>query len=661
MKNDRRLYLLGILWGVFACCVPVAFGAEVENLDANGKLPRATPESQGVSSVAIADMLDAMDANVNAMNSVMILRHGKVIAESWWTPHTPETTHAMYSLSKSFTSTAAGFAVTEGKLDIEKPIIEYFPDDLPNEVSENLKKMRVRDVLSMAGGHDQEPPYDGLMNLTRDAAEMARTPDDWAKIFLAYPVTHEPGTFFRYNSLGTYMISAIIQKQTGEQLVDYLQPRLFDPLRIEKPYWEVSPQGINKGGSGLFLHTEDMAKFGQFYLQKGMWNGKQLLPAEWIELATTKQVSNGDDPKSDWAQGYCFQFWRCRHNIYRGDGAYSQFIVVIPEKDAVIVSTADSNRYQDILNFYWERLLPAMSDEPLPENADALQRLHDAETGRIAKNGESGSDVLERTIQSQILNREMRYNVYLPAGYKTSGYAYPVLYLLHGLGDNQTTWNDAEHGNLHKIADDWFRERGLDKMIVVMPDAGRTWYLNSSNGRYEDYFFQELIPQIERSYRCKTEKKYRAIAGLSMGGHGSLLYAIHHPDMFQSCYAMSSGVITEEELVQMPQETYSEVYKDALGDTIDLDRLTPQVLDTQVLHLVANMPEAQRQQVRFFIDCGDDDFLIRGNCALHLEMKRLGIPHEFRVRDGSHTWEYWRTALPTAFEFITEGFHVQPE
>lgn len=655
-------YILGFLWGLWVCSTPTAFGAESANLDANGSLPRATPESQGVSSEAIAGMLDAMDAEIDSMNSIMILRHGKVIAEAWWAPHTPETTHAMYSLSKSFTSTAAGFAATEGLLDIEKPIIEYFPDDLPGEISDNLKKMRVRNVLSMAGGHDLEPTYDGLVNLTRDPDEMARIPDNWAKIFLAHPVAHEPGTFFRYNSLGTYMISAIIQKQTGERVVDYLQPRLFDPLHIEKPYWEISPQGVNKGGSGLFLHTEDMAKFGQFYLQKGMWNGKQLLPAEWIEQATTKQVSNGDDPKSDWAQGYCFQFWRCRHNIYRGDGAYSQFIVVIPEKDAVIVSTADSNRYQDVLNFYWDRLLPAMGETTLPENPEALKRLREAETGRVAKNGESGSDVLEKTIQSQILNQEMKYNIYLPAGYKTSGYTYPVLYLLHGLGDNQTTWCDAGHGNLREIADAWFRERGLDKMIVVMPDAGRTWYLNGPNGRYEDYFFQELIPQIERSYRCKTEKTYRAIAGLSMGGHGSLLYTIHHPEMFQSCYAMSAGVITEEELLQKPQNEYREVYGVAFGDAVEQsERLTPEVQAAQILHLVANMPEQQRQQVRFFIDCGDDDFLIRGNCALHLEMKRLGIPHEFRVRDGSHTWEYWRTALPTAFEFITDGFHTKSE
>lgn len=655
MRFSRRI---GLLFTVQLLLCVTSFGQEV-NLDENGSLPRATPESQGVSSEAIAQMLDAIDEDINSMNSIMILRHGKVIAEAWWAPNSPETPHAMYSLSKSFTSTAAGFAVTEGKLDIDKPIIEYFPDDLPNELSDNLRKMKVRHVLSMSGGHDNEPSYNGLVELTRDAEEMTKIQDDWAKIFLAYPVTHEPGTFFRYNSLGTYMISATVQKLTGERIVDYLQPRLWEPLQIEKPYWEISPQGINKGGSGLFLRTEDMAKFGQLYLQKGKWNGKQLIPEDWITQATTKQVSNGDDPNSDWAQGYCFQFWRCRHNIYRGDGMYSQFIVVIPEKDAVIVSTADSNRYQDVLNYYWDRLLPAMKDDVLPENSAGLEQLRKAETGRIAKNGDSGSEVLERTVQSAILGKEMKYKIYLPAGYKATGYAYPVLYLLHGLGDNQDAWCDESHGNLRSIADEWFRERGLEKMIVVMPDAGRTWYINGPLGRYEDYFFQELIPQIEKSYRCKTEKRYRSIAGLSMGGHGSLLYSLHHPEMFQTCYAMSSGIRTDEELRQMPFDAFQHRYGLKLNETDE--RITPELNVNRVLPLVQSMPESQRKSVRFFIDCGDDDFLITGNCALHLEMKRLDIPHEFRVRNGAHSWDYWRESLPMAFEFIAEGFSTPNE
>ncbi|MDO4558855.1 MAG: alpha/beta hydrolase-fold protein, partial [Planctomycetia bacterium] len=196
-------------------------------------------------------------------------------------------------------------------------------------------------------------------------------------------------------------------------------------------------------------------------------------------------------------------------------------------------------------------------------------------------------------------------------------------------------------------------EHGLDRMIIVMPDAGRTWYVNRSDGRYEDYFFRELIPQIEKSYRCKTDRKYRAIAGLSMGGHGSLLYAIRHPEMFRTCYAMSAGIRTDEELRQMPLDVFQDHFDVKLNETDE--RITPEINANRVLPLVATVPESQRKSVRFFIDCGDDDFLIGGNCALHLEMRRMEIPHEFRVRDGAHNWEYWRTALPMAFEFIAEG------
>ncbi|MFN4905567.1 MAG: serine hydrolase domain-containing protein, partial [Planctomycetota bacterium] len=194
------------------------------------RLVRATPESQGVSSAAIAKFLRAADEKVNSMHSVMILRHGKVIAEAWWAPEDATKPHVLWSLSKSFTSTAVGLAVEEGKLSIEDRVVGFFPDDLPGEPSENLRKMQVKDLLTMSTGHADEPNV--------------RQSQDWIKSFLAHPLPHPPGTFFRYNTPATFMQSAIVQKVTGKTVVDYLQSRLFDPLGIQPPRWDTNPQGI---------------------------------------------------------------------------------------------------------------------------------------------------------------------------------------------------------------------------------------------------------------------------------------------------------------------------------------------------------------------------------------------------------------------------------
>lgn len=317
-------------------------------------LPRATPESQGVSSTAIHEYIEAADKSVNSMHSLMLVRHGKVIAEAWWQPESPTTPHVLWSLSKSFTSTAVGLAVEEGKLSIDDRVLKFFPDDAPQNPSANLQAMRVRDLLTMTAGHQDEVNW--------------REAPDWARAFLAHAVPHKPGTHFRYNTPATYMLSAIVQKVTGETVLDYLAPRLFEPLGIEKPKWDTSPQGISIGGYGLYLTTEDIAKFGQLYLQHGQWNGQQLIPAAWIEQATSKQVSNGSDPDADWDQGYGFQFWRCRHGAYRGDGKDGQFCIVLPEQDAVIAITANTTDMAASLGLVWEKLLPAFEDHALEEN-----------------------------------------------------------------------------------------------------------------------------------------------------------------------------------------------------------------------------------------------------------------------------------------------------
>jgi O-glycosyl hydrolase len=326
-------------------------------------LPRSVPEAEGVSSQGIIDFLDAAAKSKHEFHSIMFLRHGKVIAEGWWSPYRSDLRHTLYSTSKSFTATAVGFAVSEKKLSVNDRVISFFPDALPDTVSKFLAEMRVRDLLSMSAGQDPDPT---IKVVTRDS--------NWVKSFLALPVVHEPGTKFLYNTLATYMLSAIVQKATGEKVMDFLKPRLFDPLAINGADWEVDPLGINTGGWGLRLKTEDMAKFGQLFLQKGKWNGKQVLPAAWIEEASTKKIDqNPDAPQSakdssDWLQGYCYQMWRCRHNGFRADGAYGQYIIIMPEQDAVIAVQCESPDMQGEINLIWEYLLPAIKTGTLPEN-----------------------------------------------------------------------------------------------------------------------------------------------------------------------------------------------------------------------------------------------------------------------------------------------------
>ncbi len=324
-------------------------------------LPRNTPESQGVASSGVRAFIETANEKVTSMHSFMLVRHGHVIAEAWWSPESAEKPHVLWSLSKSFTSTAVGLAVEEGKINIDDPVLKYFPDEAPAEVSENLKSMRVRDLLTMSTGHQDEA------NL--------RAATNWTRAFLAQPVPHKPGTHFKYNTPATYMQSAIVQKVTGQTVRDYLIPRLFEPLGIADPTWDASPEGVSLGGYGLYLCTEDIAKFGQLYLQHGQWQGKQLIPRQWIEQATSKQVSNGSDPASDWAQGYGFQFWRCRHNAFRGDGKDGQFCIVMPELDAVVAITANTGNMQAELNVVWDTLLPAFTDQPLPENPSEHKKL----------------------------------------------------------------------------------------------------------------------------------------------------------------------------------------------------------------------------------------------------------------------------------------------
>lgn len=339
---------------------PVFGTDEIYSVEQDKSLPRAKKQGKALNQAASA-YLDAVKKEKLDMHSVMILQHGRVIAEQWLGDNAPEIPHILNSVSKSFTSTAIGFAVAEGRIKLTDKVADFFPDKLPATVSDNLKAMEIRHLLTMSCGHDTDPT--GLARQGKDR--------DWVELFLAQPVVHTPGTFFVYNSVGTYMLSAIIQKVTGQKVVDYLTPRLFNPLGITGAKWEESPQGINCGGWGLYVKTEDLAKLGQFFLQKGKWNKKQLLPASWIEEAssskieslpsgTRKETLKMKPEDSDWLQGYGYQLWRCRHNAYRADGAGGQYIIVLPEQDAVIVATANVDDMQKELNLIWEYFLPVL-------------------------------------------------------------------------------------------------------------------------------------------------------------------------------------------------------------------------------------------------------------------------------------------------------------
>jgi enterochelin esterase-like enzyme len=273
-------------------------------------------------------------------------------------------------------------------------------------------------------------------------------------------------------------------------------------------------------------------------------------------------------------------------------------------------------------------------------------------TGSMASFAQSGKVFDNLTLPSKILKSERKYAIYLPPDYETSGRSYPVLYLLHGAGDDQTGW--VQFGEVLNITDKAIAEGTSTPMIIIMPDAntGRRGYFNDVKGdwNYEDFFFKELIPFVEKKYRIKSDKRSRAVAGLSMGGGGTFVYALRHPEMFSSACPLSAAV-----------GSFS------LEDTKKaLSRNNPNVADStvtnyynrqSVLALVSNMPDDQKKAVRWYIDCGDDDFLFEGNALVHIAMRKKEVPHEYRVRDGGHTWTYWRGSLPKVLGFVSDAFH----
>ena len=297
------------------------------------------------------------------MHSLMVVRHGHVVAEGWWAPYSAGRPQLLYSLSKMFTSTAAAFAQAEGLLELDDTVVSHFGEFAADVTDPRSRSVKIRHVAAMASGHNRDMLGEAL---ARDPAEPVRG-------FLLIPPDHEPGTVFAYSQPCTYTLASIIQRNAGMPLTRYLRPRLFDPLGIGPVGWHTFPPGREQGFSGLHARTEDIAKLGQLYLQRGRWNGSQLIPGQWVAEATSTQVANPDGWNPDWRQGYGFQFWMAQHG-YRGDGAFGQFCVILPEHETVVVTTAYTLEMQAVLDAMWAHLLPGLGTAtpgPAPRTASS--------------------------------------------------------------------------------------------------------------------------------------------------------------------------------------------------------------------------------------------------------------------------------------------------
>ncbi len=321
------------------------------------------PESVGIASSSIVEMLENMRRCGTEVHSFMLLRYGKLCAEGWYRPYAPDIPHIMFSFSKSLTSTAIGFAEQEGILSLDEKLIDLFFDLVPENPNDNLKKCNISHLLMMACGHEQE-------------IDILNTNKNWISAFLHQPFVYEPGTHFLYNTAGTNMLSAILQRKTGQTLTQFLKPRLFEPLGIINVKCFALDDGVEAGGFGFHLKTEDMARFIEFVRCKGNWKGQQLLRADWFERAVSKQISNDTNGNPDWKAGYGYQFWRCQpEGVFRADGAFGQYGIVMTEQEAVLVMTSCEMNMQAALDVIWNSLLPKMQDKPLPANPAAFAKL----------------------------------------------------------------------------------------------------------------------------------------------------------------------------------------------------------------------------------------------------------------------------------------------
>ena len=343
-----------------------------------GELQRAEPSPE--LRAGFETMLDSVKASfaqpidynklIN-LHSLLVISDGKVVAEHYFDSWPADKPHSMFSVSKTFTAAAVGIAINEGRISLHDKVADYFPDKVRED---NPCTATLEDLLTMSGGHDTDPSMSVLgFDMKRGESFIKEDVEDIAEVFFSHPFVHEPGTFYCYNSLGTYLLSAIITKVTGQSVREYLMPRLFEPLGMGEPEWEADKNGISAGGWGLKLVPEQMAKMGLLLLHEGNWNGRQLIPAEWVRAMGAKQVESTPatirmeeselkcgrpDSLNDWRQGYGYQTWRNVPEGFRADGAGGQFILVLPEKNAVVVMTAWLSDTQRQLDLVWKFIYP---------------------------------------------------------------------------------------------------------------------------------------------------------------------------------------------------------------------------------------------------------------------------------------------------------------
>ena len=448
------------------------------NRDMEPGFSHTTPEEQGVSSQAILDFVEEIEEKKLEMHGLMILRNKHCIAKGWWAPFHSEEPHIIFSVTKSFTATAVGLAVEEGLLSLNDTVISYFSDEITEEIKENMRDMKIKDLLSMTTGHTQDTTridiHPGFLQDEIILKIGERADGDWVRGFFEQPITESPGTFFLYNSGASHLLSVIVEKITNQSLLDYLQPRLFAPLGIETPLWEKSPKGETSGGWGMRLKTEDIAKLGQLFLDNGMWRGKQVLSKEWVQKATQKQTETvthqsqqGITGKTDWEQGYGYQFWMCRHNCYRADGALGQYSIVMPDANTVIAINSGTDNMQDVLDAVWKHLLPAMKEAKLPKN----EKLNEALQNKLSnlELGEKRGTAFEENGKVELRNNEVKH-------YKLKDNPKEVTkisFALYGNQSNVFSWVDSKgEYNIHFNIDSW----NTDNVLAGEKTAAKgTW------------------------------------------------------------------------------------------------------------------------------------------------------------------------------------------
>ena len=357
------------------------------------EIERSTPEEQGVPSKALIALFDSLHLMPQTdIHSMIVMRHGKIVGEFYPAPFAPEYQHTQYSSSKTLVSMAVGLAVDENRLRLTDRVAAFFPEYLPDTVSARLASMTVRDLLTMTSG------------IKPDWA-MRSKGREWIRTFLGKPVVNKPGEVFAYDSMVTYMLSAIVQKVTGMKVLDYLKLRLFNPMNISVVNWEESPEGVNTGGWGLHIQSESLAKVGQMWLDGGVWNGEQLISRRWITQMSTRQANGGD-------YGYGLQTWMCAYpSAVRADGALGQYVIVVPEKDVVIVLTeASFTNGKPQRGLIWNKFLPELSDEPLPASDDYKKLLQKQASYQLpVAAGKSKSSVFKKLSGKRLVLPKNKY------------------------------------------------------------------------------------------------------------------------------------------------------------------------------------------------------------------------------------------------------------